>query len=65
MVSWCLFVFVVLLGVLFSVVVNSVGYFTLLIDVVFVLLYCLFTLLLVVICCYCLLRLAAWFGGAA
>lgn len=58
MVSWRLFVFVVLLCVSFSVVVNSVGYFTLLIDVVFVLLYCLFTLLLVVICCYCLLRLA-------
>lgn len=65
MVSWRLFVFVVLLCVLFSVVVNSVGYFTLLIDVVFVLLYCLFTLLLVVICCYCLLRLAVWFGGVA
>lgn len=32
---------------------------------VFVLLLCMFTLLFVMICCYCLLCLAVWFGGAA
>lgn len=75
-VSWCLFVFVLLLCMLFSVVVNSVGYFTLLIDVVFVLLYCIvyfvicydLLLLFIVPCCLfwwcCLVGWFGWLGFA-